>query len=71
MFVCRSYLEFILPLIFILLLIALIHVQQNNFFKFDLTVNIDLFEVPYYLKHLLYDKGIMLAEALLYVSLIL
>ena len=47
--------------LFIALMIdtCLIHVQENNFFKFHLTVKIDLVEEVYYLKqvfHLLFLK---------------
>ena len=47
------------PLVFILLLTALIHVQENNFLNFHLTVKIELIEEVYYLKkvfHLLFFK---------------
>ena len=46
--------------------------QENNFL-FHLTVNIDIVKVVYYLKqafHLQYDKSVMPAETLPYLSLI-
>ena len=62
------------PLIFILLLIALIDTSaRKQLFEIRLTVKIDLVEVVCYLKHvfhLLYDKSVTLVEALLYFSLI-
>ena len=45
--------------------------HENNLFKIHLAVKIDLGEVEYYLKqvfHLLYDRGVTPAEALLYFS---
>ena len=47
--------------------------KKTTFLGFHLTVKIDLVEVVYYLKQeftLLYDKSVMPAEALLYLSLI-
>ena len=65
MSVCRSYLKYILPSF----LIALIDTSGKK----NLTIKIDLVEVVNYLRqvyHLLYDKGVMSAEALLYFSFI-
>ena len=51
------------------------HDQEDSFFHFtcQCTVKIDLVVVVYYLKqvfHLLYDKSVTLAEALLFLSII-
>ena len=50
------------------------HVQESNLKKSQLTVKMDLVDVVYYLKqvfHLLYNKNVMPADALLLFSLIL
>ena len=68
MSVCRSYLQLIS------LLSALIDTCANKEIKFNLTVKIDFVEIVYYLKqvfHLLYDKSVMPADALLCFSLVL
>ena len=48
--------------------------KKTNFLTFDLTVKIDLVDVVHHLKHvfhLLYDKRVAQAEALIFFSLIL
>ena len=50
------------------------HVRENNFSKISLDCKIHFIEEVYYLKqvfHLLSDKSVASAEALLYISLIL